>query len=340
MSTITTDKKVSIIVPAYNVEQYIGRCLDSILAQTYGNLEILIVDDGSTDGTGSIIDEYAAKDNRIRVIHRENAGVASARNAALHLASGDYIGFVDSDDKITQDMFGEMVRACESRDARIAVCTYRQCGEGAEKIDPSGETFVLTREDALDAFVCEDRPYHIYYAVWNKLFRREILKDLFFEDGRESEDIMFSTVALSRADRIVFVDKALYEYTLSRSDSIMNSRLHQRRFRDEIPFMKEQIAYFQEKDMSLLSEKAYYHFCRRMLFYYIDFLKKRMGRSASEIHRMVKKDRVQIKELYKHDFVKFGDRVRMFLFQYVPLVYYLLVILYDLLIIPVRNFRR
>ena len=119
------EKLVSVIIPAYNIEDYIGRCLDSIISQTYKNLEIIVVDDGSRDYTGEILDNYAKKDRRIKVIHKENGGVSSARNKGIEAAEGDYIGFIDGDDLIEPGMYKTLVDLLEEENADIAHCGYQ-----------------------------------------------------------------------------------------------------------------------------------------------------------------------------------------------------------------------
>ena len=119
------EKLVSVIIPAYNIEDYIGRCLDSIISQTYKNLEIIVVDDGSKDHTGEILDNYAKKDRRIKVIHKENGGVSSARNKGIEVAEGDYIGFIDGDDLIEPGMYKTLVDLLEEENADIAHCGYQ-----------------------------------------------------------------------------------------------------------------------------------------------------------------------------------------------------------------------
>ena len=118
------EKLVSVIIPAYNIEDYIGRCLDSVLSQTYKNLEILVVDDGSSDCTGEILDDYEKKDQRIRVIHKENGGVSSARNIGIEAATGDYIGFVDGDDLMEPEMYKTLVNLLKEENADIAHCGH------------------------------------------------------------------------------------------------------------------------------------------------------------------------------------------------------------------------
>ena len=140
---------ISVIVTAYNIENYLPRCLDSLLRQSYKSLEIIVVDDGSTDDTPGICDRYAGKHENITAVHRENGGPSAARNAGLKIAKGTYIGYVDGDDWVEPDMYRDMLKACLDKNAEIAICTYRQVGEGAEEIHPTGKVIELTREETL-----------------------------------------------------------------------------------------------------------------------------------------------------------------------------------------------
>lgn len=337
---------ISIIVPAYNVENYIGRCLDSILDQTFRDLEILITDDGSTDDTGKIIDRYAEKDPRIRVIRQENRGLSGARNSALALATGDYIGFVDGDDYIAPDMYESMYREAESCGASLAVCAYRAFTDPAENTDGkdaalySGKVYPMDRTEALEAFICDNRPFHIYYSVWSKLFRKDIIEGLSFPEGRNSEDILFSTKALIRSERTVFIDRPLYYYAAARPDSIMNVRLEKRRFEDEIPFLKEQVELVRKEGGDEIGRMAAYHFYRRMLFYYSDFRDRGMKKASKRLFAMLREKKDEIRSLYRADFSKKGDRVRMNFFLSAPGAYYRIAGLYDRTVVPLRNRER
>ena len=144
------EKLVSVIIPAYNIEDYIGRCLDSIISQTYKNLEIIVVDDGSRDYTGEILDNYAKKDRRIKVIHKENGGVSSARNKGIEAAEGDYIGFIDGDDLIEPEMYKTLVDLLEEENADIAHCGYQMVFP--DRIDyyhNTGKKKIQTTEEGL-----------------------------------------------------------------------------------------------------------------------------------------------------------------------------------------------
>ena len=142
------EKLISVIVTAYNIEKYLSRCMDSLLAQTYRNLEIILVDDGSTDGTPEICEEYVRKSNKVTVIHKENGGPSAARNAGLAIANGEFIGYVDGDDFIEPDMYQDMLSACLKTGAQIAICSYREVGGGSRKNTPTGDVIELSRHSA------------------------------------------------------------------------------------------------------------------------------------------------------------------------------------------------
>lgn len=175
---------ISIIVPVYNVEPYLRKCLDSILGQTYRDLEILIIDDGSTDGSGEICDEYAGKDDRIKVFHTENKGLSAARNLGLDNATGDWIGFVDSDDWIEPDMYEVLLRKAEETGADVV-----ECGCHADYTMTSYEHRAIQRTvsgiDAVEALIRGE----IRTQVWNKIWRRHLFIDIRFPEGYSFEDV-------------------------------------------------------------------------------------------------------------------------------------------------------
>ena len=328
---------ISVIVAAYNVEKYIGQCINSLLAQSFSSIEFILVDDGSTDRSGEICDHYARVDTRIRVIHRPNGGLSAARNSGLAVAKGKYIGFVDADDWIQPDMYQKMFDACEKNDAQMAGCSYSQQGDGVEETTATGNILVLTQMEALELYIMGDKQYHFYNSVWSKLFLRDVINDLRFQEGHASEDIMYTTCALGKIEKCVFIDELLYNYRVDREDSIMNSRLEERRFRDEIPFLREQIAYLKGLGMSDLSEKASYQFYRRLLYYYLDFCNKKMNRAARKIISFLREEKNKIVYVYRKDYVPVGDKVRMRTALHVPIIYYGLAKLYDKIVVPVKR---
>ncbi len=332
------EKLISIIVAIYNIEEYLPRCVDSILAQTYKNLEIILVDDGSADSSVNICDAYAEKDARIKVIHKKNGGLSDARNAGMDLASGEYIGFVDGDDWIDPDMYRAMYEACETNNAQLSVCRYKQITKNGIIDASTGNSVLLSKTEALEAYICGDERYLIYNSVWSKLFLKELIEDMRFPVGKNSEDIMFTTKAFCAMKQCVYLDTGYYNYVIDREGSIMNQKAGERRLDHEIPFWKEQISYFKEQGMMQLSDKAAYHFYRRMLFYYIDFMKSEHTRIfAGKIIEILRDDKTSIRKIYKQDYIAAGDKVRMRLVLLAPAVYYYTVKLYDKYIIPIRS---
>lgn len=218
---------ISVIVPIYNVEDYLNRCVESIVNQTYKNLEIILVDDGSTDKCPQMCDNWAAKDNRIRVIHKENYGQASARNDALEIALGELIGFVDSDDYIDLDMYTSLYRIMRNNDCDIVECTKCDFSDNEKPdIKGSGAIILFNQEEAIKDFLKET---HLKCTVWNMLVKSEIAKRIRFDDGKTHEDILWPYRAYMKADKIVYLDKALYFY-YQRSNSTMNRVYSEKRF--------------------------------------------------------------------------------------------------------------
>ena len=145
------EKLVSVIIPAYNIEDYIGRCLDSVLSQTYKNLEIIVIDDGSSDRTGEILDDYEKKNHRMKVIHKENGGVSSARNIGIDRANGDYIGFVDGDDRVNPKLFETLVKLINEENADIAHCGYQMVFP--DRVDYYYKMFIFAKEQCFSLWL-------------------------------------------------------------------------------------------------------------------------------------------------------------------------------------------
>lgn len=329
---------ISVIVPVYNVEKYLKRCIDSILAQSYRQLEIILVDDGSTDGSPVICDAYARQDDRVKVIHKANGGLSDARNAGMEIATGDYIGFVDSDDWIEPDMYRAMYEAMVQNKAQVAVCRYAEVYADKVIDGSGGEVVTLSRAEVLDIYICEHPQYKIYNSVWSKLFQREIISDISFPKGRNSEDIVFTTKAFCRLERCVYLDTAYYNYVKEREGSIMNGFSGERMLKDELPFWREHIACIRKTGETELAGKAEYHFYKRIVYYYLLTTKEKgMAAYAKALLLELKKDKKRIKEIYACSFVKKSDKYRMRLIMTVPHFYAVVEKLYQKLIIPIKN---
>ena len=202
---------ISVVIPAYNVEKYLARCLDSVCRQSYEKLEIIVVDDGSVDKTPSICDEYARRDGRIRVIHKKNAGVASARNDALDMIKGNLVAFADADDHYEPEMIETLYMALMEKDADMVSCGYYE--EYPDRIDEHGTgsgTIVYDRTEAYeDYFRMGGR---IGSGCWNKLIKVDAIGSVRFKNYRMGEDVEFLCRIIDRCNRIVCVDYAGYHY--------------------------------------------------------------------------------------------------------------------------------
>lgn len=328
---------ISVIVPVYNVEKYLDRCMASILEQTYTRLEIILVDDGSTDACGAMCDAYARKDSRVRVVHKPNGGLSDARNAGLAIATGDYVGYVDSDDWIEPDLYERMHQACAAHGAQLAVCRY--FSEYRDKTVSGGDGSVvpLSREALLKIYIGGHDTYVIYNSVWSKLFRRDLVQGMVFPKGRNSEDILYTTRAFCRAERAVYLDRCLYHYVLDREGSIMNEARGERMFRDEIPFWREHIACIREMVSPQMADLAGYHFQRRLLFYYIDAYNAGSEELKRGLVAEIRKDKAEMDRIYGSGIVSRGDRMRRKLFLVSPPLYAAVVRLYEKIVIPFRQ---
>lgn len=191
MQIVEYKEKISVIIPVYNVEKYLKFCLDSVLEQSYKNLEIILIDDGSTDGCGKICDEYALIDNRIKVIHKINGGLADARNVGLKSATGDFIGFLDSDDYIYPTFYEELYGIIQKYNSDIAECEFMRINveniESCKKIiekENENKNVVENVNNNIQAlsllYGARLNPYLKKVVVWNKLYRKSVLKDIVF----------------------------------------------------------------------------------------------------------------------------------------------------------------
>lgn len=215
------NKLISVIVPVYKVEKYLPECIESIISQTYTDLEIILVDDGSPDSCGKICDAYAEKDNRIKVIHQKNRGLCGARNAGLGAAKGDYIGFVDSDDYISGDMYEYLASSLEKYDADVVSCRYFRIGREYDGYSEKGEyDVIMTGREAVRELV---ENFNLRSLFWNKLFRREILDGFSFPEGRTFEGTLTMHHLLLKCRKVIMLSEPKYYY-LDNSDSIVNTK--------------------------------------------------------------------------------------------------------------------
>ena len=212
---------ISVIVPVYNVEPYLRKCLDSIIEQTYRDLEILVIDDGCTDGSGLICDDYAEQDARVRVFHTDNHGLSAARNLGLENARGEYIGFVDSDDWIEPDMYEVLYSYANKTQSDAACCGYyRQYAKTATEHALTGKEICYEGKGLIPAIM---KGYVFGHYAWNKIYKKELFTDCSFPEGKYFEDIATTWRVLLKCHRVICVRNILYHYTI-RKDSIGNTK--------------------------------------------------------------------------------------------------------------------
>lgn len=217
---------ITVIVPVYKVEDTLDRCLESIVNQTYRNLEIILVDDGSPDNCPAMCDAWAGKDSRISVIHQQNGGLSAARNSGLDRCSGEYIAFVDSDDYIEPAFIERMVHEALRTDADLAICgIIREStsdGTVVQRPETPSERVETLDRDAIIARFTASSPNNLYVVAWNKLYRRSLWKDVQYPVGRLNEDLFVIHRLYDQCSTVVVLPEAMYHYCLS-ADSIMRS---------------------------------------------------------------------------------------------------------------------
>lgn len=218
---------ISIIVPVYNQEKFLRQCVDSIIHQTYTDLEIILVDDGSTDHSAEICDHYALIDKRIKVIHKQNGGLSDARNAGIDIAQGEYLAFVDSDDFVDLNIYKRLMQALKETNASLAVC-------GCMRIDENGESIATDKKNyTLPSIVCtgisiinQEYPaveqHWLTVVAWNKLYPRNLFENLRYPAGKYHEDEFLFHHLYAQVEKVVFVPERMYYYR-KRQGSIVES---------------------------------------------------------------------------------------------------------------------
>lgn len=204
---------ISVIVPVYNVEKYIEECLESLIKQTYQNLEIILIDDGSTDASGGLCDKYAALDSRIKVIHQKNGGAANAKNNGLKIATGDYLAFADSDDYVERDAYEHMLKLLKNEKADVVQCCYRDLftDKSVDHIIDGKQSF--TTEEYLGRYTVD----WTCGLLWDKLYKRELFNNIFFEEGHIIDDEYFTYQGVMNAKKIIHDSKIVYNYRQRKS---------------------------------------------------------------------------------------------------------------------------
>ncbi len=302
---------ISIIIPIYKVEQYLDKCIQSIINQTYKNLQIILVDDGSPDNCGKICDEYALKDNRIEVIHKINGGLSDARNVGIGRAKGKYIGFVDSDDYIEKDMYENMYNLLEERNADVCICNFYNVIENNNIIkNPNNGIQEYNKIDILKEILLDKQ---IQSYAWNKLYKSELFDNVKYPVGKKYEDIGTTFYILEKCNKVVVTDLPKYYY-LNRIDSIVNN-LSEQTVIDYVDLINERYDYIENKYSELRRYNIYY-LARTLITAYTDLQKlKKPGKEIIEkLDNLYNKTKKAIKEYEKEVIDLFDEKQKMQLY--------------------------
>lgn len=239
--------KISIIVPVYNVEKYFKNCIESILNQTFKDFELILVNDGSTDSSGNICDEYAKKDNRIKVIHQGNKGQASARNRGLDIARGKYIGFVDSDDTIHPRMYEILYKSIKDSESKIVISNYKDVYNQDNLEYDDIKDIKINKINNLDTIkrLYDSEVWILLVVPWNKLYSREIFDGIRYPEDRVHEDEAIIHRLLYKSNKLIYIDSKLYNYLHREGSTMSNNNLLKKKI-DWILALSDRIKFFNQ----------------------------------------------------------------------------------------------
>ncbi len=319
--------KISIVVPVYNVESYLKKCLDSIINQTYKNLEIILVDDGSTDNSVDICDEYAKRDNRIKVIHKKNGGLSDARNTGIEIATGNYIGFVDSDDWIDENMYKLLYNNLIKEHADISCCNrYFVYINSIKKYGNANNYYRVMNSERAIELMCTMG--YMGMSAYTKLYKKEVFKDIRYPKGKVNEDIYTTYKLVDKASRIVYDSTPMYYYR-QRKGSITNSK------KVNITAMKasKELLEFVNEKYPGIREAA----IRNYIFCSIGVYDNILNSKNKDMLELKTEIRAEIKKYYfileKDKTISKSRKVQLFLIRYFRVLYDITFKLYDI----VRN---
>ena len=306
---------ISVIVPVYKVEKYLKKCVESILAQSYTNLEIILVDDGSPDNCGKLCDEFSKKYSRICVIHKQNGGLSSARNAGIDIAQGEYIGFVDSDDTIEPYMYEKLYGAIYNDKTKLAVCAINYIYEDGKKVNKPP----LGRNCKFDFYhaIVEMNTHRLFdMGACSKLYHKSLFDDLRFPVGKLSEDYYIMFKIFDRAQSISYLDIPCYNY-LQRNNSITHSPKINH---DHEYAAREQMIYLDKKypELKIVSHTSYASAALTVYDFYIKNQVTCPKEQLQHFHDIVKQNEGYIKQA---DYLSKSKKIQFSLFMISPCLY-------------------
>lgn len=335
------DKTISVCIVIYNIAEYLDRAIQSAINQTYKNLEILLIDDGSTDGCDQICDKYAALDSRVRVIHKPNGGVSSARNAAILNATGEYFTFLDGDDYIEPNMYETMLSALWKEDVDMVVCRYRQVDkEGVISDGSTEDAYIFEGYELLETFLREDEKYTIQNAPWNKLYKRSLIGELRFPDGIY-EDALYTPMLLAKVNKSVYIDWALYNYVRDRQTSIMHKAVvNSHIFSELIPNYYKRSQFIKETGRDDLYRLADYFLYKRLLIFITEVNRSNDPKKKEYLQildKHIREDAYKFPEVYSCKYANPNEYKKMKIYLKSKLLYRIFVCVNEAVIIPLKQ---
>lgn len=293
---------ITIVVPVYNVERYLDKCVESIVSQTYKNLEIILVDDGSTDGSGKKCDEWAEKDSRIKVIHKENGGLSDARNKGIDIATGKWIGFIDSDDYIDVTMFEKLYKACIENDCKVSSCGFLR-----EFDDKSRNERWTTKDDMLldrDGMMEYLYKAAVGWGAWNKLYDISLFDDVRYPYGKTREDEYTTYKIFCKIDKLYYISECLYFY-YQRDDSITGVSFSIKNL-DSLEALEQAMEYHKKNGNKKYYDRALQEYIRDTC----EFALKNNceGAEKKKIDQILKKD---AKDVLKNNHLDFTKKLKL-----------------------------
>lgn len=333
---------LSVCMAIYNSEDYLDKSIMSVLNQTYKNLQVILVDDGSTDGCGAICDKYAAMDKRVEVIHKKNGGLYTSRNSGVDAAKGDFICFLDGDDYMDPNAYECMISAILEEDADLAVCRYKHV-YGDRTVDGStGAVIVYEGHEMLEQFLKEDEKIMIQNCTWNKLYKKSLLDNIRFRPVWY-EDQLHTPELLNVIGRGLYLDTAFHNYVCDRPTSIMNGGINERVFSDLIPNLytrSELLESYGRHDLALVAD---YFLYKRLISFVIqvyrsDDPKKKEHLKYLDEHIKEAKDRFE--EIFTISDANPNEYKKMKIYLKSRILYRFTMRLNDSVIIPLKQIIR
>lgn len=299
---------ISVIVPIYKVERELNQCIESIVNQTYKNIEIVLVDDGSPDSCPEICDNWSLKDERIRVVHKKNEGLSAARNTGIDIARGDYIGFVDSDDFINSRMYENLLATAVKYNTLIAACG-RVCFRDGEDVNKGKKRFVSKQKvySCEEAIQCALLGQHIDVAAWDKIYKREIFDNIRYPIGENNEDVAIFYKLFQKSEIISHTGTCEYYYR-TRKGSISQTQ-YSKKLREDTYLHHKALKDFILKEHPKLLDDYYKYHVLNVFYFLVNYLKSNNNRTDLEYSTLLKEFKLYKLYFYNNNLVTAKDKI-------------------------------